>query len=228
MDRTSLMAPLAAALTLSLATVAQAQTPASTAPTASAPAAATPASTAALTPDALVKTVASDVLATIQADPALRSGDVAKISALVDSSVMPYVNFPRMTSAAVGPKWREATPEQRQRLQAEFKALLIRSYAGALAQVTPDQRIEIKPLRASADERDVLVRTQVVGGKGEPLAIEFRLERKDPTQPWKIYNLNVLGLWLVENYRTQFAAEINTGGIDGLIAALQKLGHDKK
>lgn len=217
------IAPIAAALVAAAS--------ATFAPVASAQASAGQAITlnAETAPDALVKQVATDVLTTIQADPTLRSGDVAKISELVDTRVMPYVNFPRMTSAAVGPKWREATPEQRQALQAEFKALLIRSYAGALAQVSPDQRINIKPLRGiAADERDVLVRTEVVGGKGEPMPIEFRLERKDTSQPWRIYNLNVLGLWLVENYRTQFATEINAGGIDGLIAALQKLGQEQK
>ena len=169
------------------------------------------------TPDALVKRVSADVLDTIRSDTSLKSGDVARIGALVDKTVMPHVNFQRMTAAAVGPKWREATPEQKQRLQAEFKALLIRTYSGALAQVN-DQTVVVKPMRAAAGDKDVLVRTEV-RGKGDPIQLDYRLEQKDDGA-WKIYNLNVLGVWLVETYRSQFAQEINARGIDGLIQAL--------
>ena len=130
---------------------------------------------------------------------------------------MPHVNFRRMTSAAVGPQWRQATPAQRDRLQQEFKLMLIRTYAGALKQVS-DQRVEVKPLRAAPGDKDVLVRTEV-HGKGEPVQLDFRLENTDG-KAWKIYNLNVLGVWMVETYRTQFAQELNKGGIDGLITAL--------
>lgn len=169
------------------------------------------------TPDALVKRLSADILDTIKADPALRSGNIARISQVVDTTVMPHVNFRRMTSAAVGPQWRQATPEQRERLQQEFKLMLIRTYAGALKQVS-DQRVVVKPLRAAADDKDVLVRTEV-HGKGEPVQLDFRLENADG-QGWKIYNLNVLGVWMVETYRTQFAQELNKGGVDGLLQAL--------
>lgn len=169
------------------------------------------------TPDALVKRLSADVLETIKADPELRKGNIARISQVVDATVMPHVNFRRMTSAAVGPQWRQATPEQRDRLQQEFKLMLIRTYAGALKQVS-DQRVEVKPLRAAPGDKDVLVRTEV-HGKGEPVQLDFRLENTDG-KAWKIYNLNVLGVWMVETYRTQFAQELNKGGIDGLIAAL--------
>ena len=167
-------------------------------------------------PDALIKRLSTDVLATIKSDPALKAGDMAKINALVDQVVLPHVNFRRMTSAAVGPKWREATPEQRDRLQNEFKQLLMRTYAGALAQVT-DQSVVVKPLRMAAGDTDVLVRTEV-RGKGEPVPLDFRLEKKE--DGWKVYNFNVLGVWLVETYRTQFAEELNKSGIDGLINTL--------
>ena len=169
------------------------------------------------TPDALVKRLSADVLETIKADPELRNGNIARISQVVDSTVMPHVNFRRMTSAAVGPQWRQATPAQRERLQQEFKLMLIRTYAGALKQVS-DQRVVVKPLRAAPDDKDVLVRTEV-HGKGEPVQLDFRLENSDG-KGWKIYNLNVLGVWMVETYRTQFAQELNKGGIDGLINAL--------
>lgn len=168
-------------------------------------------------PDALVKRVSADVLDTIRKDPSLKSGDVARIGALVDKMVMPHVNFQRMTAAAVGPKWRQATPEQKKRLQDEFKALLIRTYAGAVAQVN-DQAVVVKPMRAAAGDKDVLVRTEV-RGKGDPIQLDYRLEQS-ADGGWKIYNLNVLGVWLVETYRSQFAQEVNARGIDGLIEAL--------
>lgn len=167
-------------------------------------------------PDALVKRVSADVLETIKNDPALRNGDAAKINALVNEKVMPYVDFRRMTSAAVGPAWRNATPEQRQKLQDEFKALLVRTYAGALSQVS-NQTITVRPLRMAAGDTDVLVRTQV-NGRGDPVQLDFRLEKQ--ATGWKLYNFNVLGVWLVETYRNQFAQEINANGIDGLIKTL--------
>ena len=170
-------------------------------------------------PDALVKRLSADVLDTIKADKSLQGGDINKIIALVDSKIMPNVNFQRMTAAAVGPGWRQATPAQQKRLQEEFKTLLVRTYSGALAQFS-DQTIIMKPLRASPEDKDLLVRSEVVG-KGEPIQLDYRLE-KTPGQGagWKIYNLNVLGVWLVETYRGQFAQEINAKGIDGLIETL--------
>ncbi len=170
-------------------------------------------------PDALIKRLSTEVLDTIKNDKAIRSGDTAKVIALVDSRIMPNVNFQRMTASAVGPAWRQATPEQQKRLQEEFKTLLVRTYAGALAQVS-DQVISMKPLRMAADDKEVLVRSEIKGG-GESIQLDYRLE-KTPGQGagWRIYNLNVLGVWLVETYRSQFASEINAKGLDGLIAAL--------
>jgi phospholipid transport system substrate-binding protein len=171
-------------------------------------------------PDALVKRISSDVLDTIRADKSIKSGDINKIMVLVDSKVMPNLNFQRMTASAVGPAWRQATPEQQKRLQDEFKILLVRTYAGALDQVT-DQTVSVRPFRGSVDEKEVLVRTEVKGGGGDPVQLDYRLEKTPGDGAgWKIYNLNVLGVWLVDTYRTQFAQEINSKGIDGLIAAL--------
>ena len=170
-------------------------------------------------PDALVRRLSGEVLNDLRADPALKSGNIDHIIALVDKSVMPNVNFRRMTAAAVGPGWRQATPEQQQRLQEEFKVLLVRTYAGALAQVS-DQRILLKPLRAAPEDKDVLVRSEIVG-RGDPIQLDYRLEKTPGDGAgWKIYNLNVLGVWLVETYRSQFAQEINAKGIDGLIDTL--------
>lgn len=170
-------------------------------------------------PDALVRRLSGEVLETVRNDAALKGGDIGKIMALVNKVIMPHVNFRRMTAAAVGPGWRSATPEQRQRLQDEFKTLLVRTYSGALNEVT-DQSIVVKPLRMHADDKDVLVRTEV-RGRGDPVQLDYRLERTPGDGAgWKIYNLNVLGVWLVETYRSQFAPEVNARGIDGLIDAL--------
>ena len=170
-------------------------------------------------PDALIKRLSTDVLETIKNDKAIRAGDMAKVVALVDSRIMPNVNFQCMTASAVGPAWRQATPDQQKRLQEEFKTLLVRTYAGALAQVS-DQLITMKPLRIAPEDKEVLVRSEIKGS-GESIQLDYRLE-KTPGQGagWRIYNLNVLGVWLVETYRSQFASEINTKGIDGLISAL--------
>jgi phospholipid transport system substrate-binding protein len=167
-------------------------------------------------PDALIKRVSAEVLDTIKSDKAVQAGDMTKVIALVDSKVMPNVNFTRMTASAVGRNWRQATPEQKARLQEEFKILLVRTYSGALSQVK-DQRLSVKPLRAAEADTEVLVRTEVLG-RGDPVQLDYRMEKT--ASGWKIYDLNVLGVWLVETYRTQFAQEINAKGVDGLIASL--------
>lgn len=169
-------------------------------------------------PDALIKRLSSDVLDKIKADKSVQTGDMTKVMALVDSEVMPNVNFVRMTAAAVGRSWRQATPEQKKKLQDEFKTLLIRTYSGALSQVK-DQTVSVKPLRAAAGDTEVVVRTEILG-RGEPVQLDYRIEKIGTG--WKIYDLNVLGVWLVETYRTQFSQEINAKGIDGLIASLSE------
>ena len=169
--------------------------------------------------DALIKRLSSEVLGSIKADPTLRSGDVSRIMALVDSKLMPNMNFKRMTAAAVGPTWRQVTPEQQKRLQEEFKILLVRTYAGAVAQAN-DLSFTVKPLRAATDDKEVVVRTEVKS-RGEPIQLDYRLERTaGEGAGWKIYNLNVMGVWLVETYRSQFAQEISAKGVDGLIDKL--------
>lgn len=170
-------------------------------------------------PDAWIKRLFTEVLDTIKADKSLQSGNLPKVVALVDSKIMPNVDFQRMTASAAGPAWRKATPEQQKSLQEEFKILLVRTYAGALSQVS-DQEIALKPLRAAAEDKEVVVRTEI-RGRGEPVQLDYRLQ-KTPGQGagWKIYDLNVMGVWLVETYRGQFAQEINAKGIDGLIASL--------
>ena len=170
-------------------------------------------------PDAFIKRVASETLDTVKADSSLRNGDVNKIMALVDNKLMRHVNFRRMTALATGPAWRKASPDQQKRLQDEFKLLLVRTYSGALSQVS-DQTIVVKPLRPGQDDKNLVVNTEV-RGKGEPIVLDYRLE-KTPGEGagWMIYDLNVMGIWLIENYRTQFSKEVNAGGIDALINSL--------
>lgn len=169
-------------------------------------------------PDALIKRVSTDVLESIKADKAVQAGDMSRVMTLVETKVMPNVNFTRMTAAAVGRNWRQATPEQQKRLQDEFKTLLIRTYSGALSQVK-EQSVNVKPQRAAATDTEVVVRTEVLG-RGDPVQLDYRLEKT--AGGWKIYDLNVLGVWLVETYRTQFAQEISAKGVDGLIASLSQ------
>jgi phospholipid transport system substrate-binding protein len=172
-------------------------------------------------PDAFIKRISTEIQELVKNDPALKAGDLQKTSQIVDTKVMPHLNFVRMTASAVGPSWRSATPEQQSKLSSEFKTLLIRTYAGALSQVS-DITVNVKPFRGSADDKEVLVRTEIKG-KGDPIELDYRLE-KTPGEGagWKIYNLNVLGVWLVETYRSQFAQEINAKGLDGLITTLSE------
>jgi phospholipid transport system substrate-binding protein len=169
-------------------------------------------------PDALVKRISTEVLDTAKTDKAIQAGDVNKVIALVDSKVMPSVNFEVMTRSAVGPKWREATPEQRTKLQAEFKTLLVRVYAGALTQIK-DQTVEITRTQPVPQSTQVVVQSEV-RGKGEPIKLDYRLDKFDAD--WKIIDVNVGGIWLVTSYRSQFAQELGKGGVDGLINALSE------
>ncbi len=169
--------------------------------------------------DAFVRRITIETLDLVKNDKSLRNGDVTKIMQLVDNKLMPHVNFRRMTALATGPAWRSATPEQQKRLQDEFKTLLIRTYSGALSQVS-DQTVFVKPLRAGQDDKNTVVNTEV-RGKGDPIQLDYRLE-KTPGQGagWLIYDLNVLGIWLISSYNDQFKKEISAGGIDGLINSL--------
>ena len=181
--------------------------------------AALPARAADEAPDAMIKRLSVEVIEAIKSDQAVQSGDFNRVIALVDAKIMPNVNFLRVTASAVGPAWREATPEQRTKLQEAFKVLLVRTYSGALNQVD-NQQVIVRPLRGGANDKEVLVRTEIRGGN-EPVPVDYKME-KTPGEGagWKIYDLNVVGVWLVETYRGQFASEINARGIDGLIAAL--------
>ena len=180
-------------------------------------AAAAPTYAQATAPDELVKQLSNEVIDAVKSDKAIQSGDVGRINALVDSKVLPHVNFQRMTASVVGRNWRTATPEQQQKLQEQFKLLLVRTYAGALTRVNSSTTVALKPFRAGADDKEVVVRTEVKGN-GDPVQMDYRLEKAD--SGWKVYDLNVLGVWMVEQYKNMFSQEIQSSGIDGLIAKL--------
>jgi phospholipid transport system substrate-binding protein len=168
-------------------------------------------------PDALIRRLSADVLERIRADKDIQAGDFRKLSEFVDTVVMPHVNFQRMTALAVGRNWRSATPEQQKQLMTEFRVLLLRTYSGALGSVK-DQSVRMKPLRADPADTEVIVRSEVVVPRGEPVQLDYRLEKAG--ESWRIYDVNVLGVWLVETYRSQFAQEVAARGIDGLIRSL--------
>jgi phospholipid transport system substrate-binding protein len=167
-------------------------------------------------PDTLIKALSVETLEAVKADKAIQAGDLSKIQALVDGKVMPHVNFKRLTSSAVGPAWRQATPEQQDKLQKEFRTLLIRTYAGALSQVK-DQQLAFRPTKFAPEDTEVVVRTQV-RGKGDPIQLDYRMEKDGAV--WRIFDMNVLGIWLGDQYRSSFRQEINANGIDGLIKTL--------
>lgn len=177
-----------------------------------------PAATAQEAPDALIKRLSNEVLETAKNDKEIQGGNHKRVLELVEAKILPHVDFQRMTSLAAGRFWRQATPEQQKQLVDEFRSLLIYTYSGAIAQVR-DQKIEFKPMRAAPSDTEVEVRTQVLQPRGgEPIQLSYRLEKQ--ANGWKIYDMNVLGAWLVETYKGNFATEISKGGIDGLIKTL--------
>ena len=168
-------------------------------------------------PNKFVEDLSTKVIEQIKGDKQLQNADIKRISDLVDTTLMPHVNFERMTALSVGRAWREATPEQKKQLMTEFRILLLRTYSNAFTAVR-DQSVRMKPLRGDTAADDVIVRSEIVQPRGEPIQLDYRLEKAD--KAWKIYDVNVLGVWLVQTYRNQFAQEISAGGIDGLIKSL--------
>ena len=167
-----------------------------------------------------MRTVSQGVLDEIKADRTLQAtGNLERLNALVDKRVMPYVNFQRMTALAVGRNWRTATPDQQAALQTEFRRLLLLTYADAVRQVT-DTTIQVRPMRSAPTDEDVIVLTQVLSPCKDPIPLDYRLQ-KTPAG-WKIFDLNILGLWLIEHYRNQFAQVVGASGIDGLIKSLKE------
>ncbi len=170
------------------------------------------------TPDSLIKNVVSDVMASVKSDPEIQKGNIPRIVDLVEKKIVPYTDMRRTTEMAMGPNWKKATPEQQAQLVSEFKNLLIRTYSGALSQLR-DQTIQFKPLRAAPDDKEVVVKTVVIG-RGDPVPLDYRLEKT--ANGWRVYDMNIMGVWLVEAYRNQFANQISQNGVEGLVKFLQE------
>jgi phospholipid transport system substrate-binding protein len=168
-------------------------------------------------PDALIKRVASDVVATLKADKDIQAGNKKKLFDLVDSKIAGNFDFMRMTALAMGRNWSKATPEQQKALADEFKTLLIRTYSGALSNYQ-NHVMDFKPLRMQPADTDVTVRTSVTPPGGQPIAIDYSLEKKDGG--WKAYDIIVGGVSLVTNYREEFSNAIRDSGVDGLLKTL--------
>ena len=169
------------------------------------------------TPDGLIKTVVSDVMASVKSDPEIQKGNIPRIVDLVEKKIVPYTDMRRTTEMAMGQNWKKASPEQQTQLVSEFKNLLIRTYSGALSQLR-DQTIQFKPLRAAPDDKEVIVKTVVIG-RGDPVPLDYRLEKT--ASGWRVYDMNIMGVWLVEAYRNQFASQISQNGVEGLVKFLQ-------
>ena len=170
------------------------------------------------TPDGLIKIIVADVMSLVKSDPEIQRGNIPRVVELVEKKIVPYTDMRRTTQLAMGRNWSKATPEQQNQLIIEFKNLLIRTYSGALSQLR-DQTVQYKPLRSSPSDTDVIVRTVVIG-KSDPIPLDYRLEKTN--EGWRVYDVNIMGAWLIEAYRNQFTNQINQNGIDGLIKFLQE------
>jgi len=170
-------------------------------------------------PDVLARSVTDDVLAAIRTDKAIQAGDQKKARELIESKISPHFNFAGMAQLAVGKNWSAANAEQRKALVAEFRALLVQTYTASLL-LYKDQKIEYRPLKLAADDNDVLVRSLVrQSGGGEPVQVDYGMEKTDTG--WKVYNVKIGGISLVESYRSTFNTEIQKNGVDGLIKTLR-------
>jgi phospholipid transport system substrate-binding protein len=170
------------------------------------------------TPDGLIKIIVADVITSIKSDPEIQKGNIPRVVDLVEKKIVPHTDMRRTTQLAMGKNWSKASPEQQNQLIMEFKNLLIRTYSGALSQLR-DQTVQYKPLRAAPGDTDVIVRTVVVG-KADPIPLDYRLEKTN--DGWKVYDINIMGAWLIEAYRNQFTSQISQNGVDGLIRFLQE------
>jgi len=176
-------------------------------------------------PDALVKRQSQEVLAIIKSDPKVQAGDQARIREVIETKLLPYFDFERLTSLAMGRNWRQASPEQQKQLVDQFRALLVRTYSGALSQYR-DQSMDYKPLRADANATEVTVRTEVVRQGQAPVPIDYSMTKG--ASGWKVYDVIVGGVSLVTNYRDEFNEQIKSGGIDGLIKTLRSKNQGSK
>lgn len=178
-------------------------------------------------PDELARTVTEEVLVLIRADKDLQAGDQKKLLDLVEAKVLPHFHFMRMTRLAMGKNWRQATPDQQNALAREFRTLLVRTYTAAFTQYK-NQSVEYRPARLMPEDTDAVVKSVVKQPSGPPVAIDYSMEKTG--QGWKVYNVKIEGISLIENYRNTFNTEVQKSGVDGLIKALssKNRAHDQQ
>ena len=170
-------------------------------------------------PDTLVEETAQEVLAIIKQDKDIQSGNKAKILNLVKSKILPHFNFTRMTRLAMGKNWSKASPQQKKKLEKEFRTLLVRTYYKALA-VYSDHTIKVSPVKNMAGKTDATVKTEIIQSHGQPVSIDYSMEKIN--SGWKVYDITVAGISLVINYRGSFNSKVRSGGVEGLLKALNK------
>ncbi len=168
-------------------------------------------------PDALAKSVTDEVLAIVRADKDIQSGNKKKVLDLVETKVVPHFNFAHMAQLAMGKNWRQASAEQQKALTSEFRTLLVRTYTAAFTQYK-NQTVEYRPLRLAPEDADVVVKSLIKQPSGQPVAVDYGMEKTD--KGWKVYNVKIEGISLVENYRNTFNSEVQKNGVDGLIKSL--------
>jgi phospholipid transport system substrate-binding protein len=168
-------------------------------------------------PDKMIRRITEEVMTAVQENRKVQSGDRRAIQSIIEEKILPNLDFERTTALAAGRYWREATPDQKQRLETEFRKLLIYTYSGAMSQLN-DQKIEYEPFRADPADTDVEVFAHTVNTRGEPVRFGYRLIKRP--DGWKVYDVNVLGAWMVQAYKDSFGAQIRQSGIDGLIKTL--------
>jgi phospholipid transport system substrate-binding protein len=168
-------------------------------------------------PDVLVRTVTLEVVDLISKDKEIK-GNKARLIEVIEAKVLPHFNFAAMTGLAMGQSWNKASGEQKKRLTEEFRTLLVRTYASALA-VFSEQKLDFRPLRAKATDTDVMVNVRVMQPGAQPVAIDYAMEKT--AAGWKVYDVMVGGVSLVANYRTEFNNVVREAGVDGLIKNLQ-------
>jgi phospholipid transport system substrate-binding protein len=170
-------------------------------------------------PDALARSVTDEVMTILRTDKELQAGNQKKARELIETKIAPHFNFASMTQLALGKNWSAASPDQRKALTSEFRALLVQTYTASLT-LFKDQKIEYRALKLAPADTDVLVRSLVrSSGGGEPVQIDYGMEKTD--EGWKVYNVKIGGISLVENYRGTFNTEIQKSGVDGLIKTLR-------
>jgi phospholipid transport system substrate-binding protein len=177
-----------------------------------------PAAAQDLAPDALVKSVTLEVVDLISKDKEIKSGSRAKLIAVIEQKVLPHFNFTAMTALAMGQNWAKATAEQKKQLTEQFRTLLVRTYASALAAYS-EQKFDFRPLRAKPTDTDVTVNVRVLQPGAQPVTLDYSMEKT--ANGWKVYDVMVGGVSLVANYRTEFANTVRASGVDGLIRDLQ-------